>query len=99
MGMAGGDYRNNGAIALYSGTLSVDYKPLLQNAGHGNFTDMTAEMGLAEVTYPFLTWSTEFVDYDNDGWKDIFAVNGHVYPQVDQHNFGTSFAQRPFVFH
>lgn len=54
---------------------------------------------MAQFTYPFLTWSTEFIDYDNDGWKDIFAVNGHVYPQVDQHNFGTSFAQRPFVFH
>jgi hypothetical protein len=55
-------------------------------------------MGMAEFTYPFLTWSTEFIDYDNDGWKDIFAVNGHVYPQVDQHNWGTSFAQRPFYF-
>jgi hypothetical protein len=60
---------------------------------------VSPEMGIAEVTYPFLTWSTEFIDYDNDGWKDIFAVNGHVYPQVDQHNWGTSFAQRPLLFH
>jgi len=56
-------------------------------------------MGMAEFTYPFLTWATEFIDYDNDGWKDIFAVNGHVYPQVDKYNWGTSFAQRPFLFH
>lgn len=56
-------------------------------------------MGLAEVTYPFLTWSTEFIDYDNDGWKDIFAVNGYVYPQVDEHQWGSSFAERPFLFH
>jgi hypothetical protein len=99
MGMAVGDYRNNGAIDLYTGTFSDDYKPLYRNDGKGNFTDITPEMGIAAVTYPFLTWSTEFVDYDNDGWKDIFAVNGHVYPQVDEHEFGTSFAERPFLFH
>jgi hypothetical protein len=56
-------------------------------------------MGMADVTYPFLTWSTGFIDYDNDGWKDVFAVNGHVYPQADTYNWGTSFAQRPYLFH
>ncbi len=47
-------------------------------------------MGIAEVTYPFLGWSTAFIDYDNDGWKDIMSVNGHFYPQVEHHNWGTS---------
>jgi hypothetical protein len=99
MGMAVGDYRNNGLLDLYTGTFSDDYKPLFRNDGHANYTEIATDMGIAEVTYPFLTWSTEFIDYDNDGWKDILAVNGHVYPQVDQHNWGTSFAQRPLLFH
>lgn len=99
MGMAVGDYRNNGLVDLYTGTFSDDYKPLFRNEGGGSYTEIAPEMGMAEPTYPFLTWATEFIDYDNDGWKDIFAVNGHVYPQVDQHNFGTTFAQRPFLFH
>jgi hypothetical protein len=99
MGMAIGDYRNNGLLDLYTGTFSDDYKPLFRDEGKGRFTEIATEMGIAEVTYPFLTWSTEFIDYDNDGWKDILAVNGHVYPQVDQHNWGTSFAQRPLLFH
>ena len=99
MGLAVGDYRNDGAIGLYTGTFSDDYKVLYHSDGHGNFTDITPEMGMAEITYPFLTWSTEFIDYDNDGWKDLFAVNGHVYPQVDQNEWGTSFAERPFLFH
>ena len=98
MGMAVGDYRNDGAVDLYTGTFSDDYKPLWRNDGHANFTDITPEIGLAAPTYPFLTWSTAFIDYDNDGWKDIFAVNGHVYPQVDEHQWGTSFAERPFLF-
>lgn len=99
MGMAVGDYRNNGLVDLYTGTFSDDYKPLFRNDGGGFYTEIAPEMNIAQPTYPFLTWATEFIDYDNDGWKDIFAVNGHVYPQVDQHNFGTTFAQRPFLFH
>ena len=99
MGLAVGDYRNDGLVDFYAGTFSDDYKPLYRNDGSGNYTEITPEMGMAEVTYPFLTWSTEFIDYDNDGWKDLLAVNGHVYPQVDQHNWGTSFAQRPYLFH
>jgi hypothetical protein len=99
MGMAIGDYRNNGLLDLYTGTFSDDYKPLFRDEGKARFTEIATQMGMADVTYPFLTWSTEFIDYDNDGWKDIFAVNGHVYPEVDRHNWGTSFAQRPLLFH
>jgi hypothetical protein len=99
MGLAVGDYRNNGLVDLYTGTFSDDYKSLFRNDGKGNYTEITPTMGMADVTYPFLTWSTEFIDYDNDGWKDVFAVNGHVYPQVDIYNWGTSFAQRPYLFH
>jgi hypothetical protein len=99
MGLAVGDYLNNGFMDLYTGTFSDDYKPLFRNGGDQGFTEISPEMGIAEVTYPFLTWATEFIDYDNDGWKDIFLVNGHVYPQVDKHDWGTSYAQRPLLFH
>nr|WP_254063763.1 CRTAC1 family protein [Granulicella sp. S190] len=99
MGLAVGDYLNNGLVDLYTGTFSDDYKPLFRNGGEQGFTEISPEMGIAEVTYPFLTWATEFIDYDNDGWKDIFLVNGHVYPQVDKYDWGTSYAQRPLLFH
>jgi hypothetical protein len=99
MGLAVGDYMNNGLLDLYTGTFSDDYKPLFRNKGDAAFTEISPRIGLAAPTYPFLTWATEFIDYDNDGWKDIFLVNGHVYPQVDQHDWGTSYAQRPLVFH
>ena len=99
MGLAVGDTRNNGMLDLYTGTFSDDYKPMFQGKGDGVFTEITSRIGLAAPTYPFLTWATEFIDYDNDGWKDIFLVNGHVYPQVDHHDWGTSYAQRPVLFH
>ena len=99
MGLAVGDYKNNGLVDLYTGTFSDDYKPLFENVGDGNFTEISPQLGIADVTYPFLTWATEFIDYDNDGWKDIFLANGHVFPEVDHHNWGTSYAERPLLFH
>jgi hypothetical protein len=99
MGLAVGDYMNNGRLDLYTTTFSDDYKSLFRNEGGGNFTDISPEMGIAEITYPFLSWGTEFIDYDNDGWKDILSVSGHVYPQVDHHDWGMTFAERPLLFH
>ena len=99
MGLAVGDYANNGRLDLYTTTFSDDYKTLYRNDGDGNFVDITPQMGIAEGTYPFLSWGTEFFDYDNDGWKDLMFVSGHVYPQADTHNWGTSWAERPLLFH
>jgi hypothetical protein len=77
MGLAVGDYRNNGKLDLYTTTFSDDYKTLYRNDGDGNFVDITPQMGIAEPTYPFLSWGTEFFDYDNDGWKDLLIAQGH----------------------
>lgn len=99
MGIGIGDYRNNGLLDIYNTTFSDDYNPLYRDDGDANFTDVSYQMGIADVTIPFLGWGTGFLDYDNDGWKDIFVVNGHVYPEVDKNNWGTSFAQRPLLFH
>ncbi|MBV8903479.1 MAG: CRTAC1 family protein [Acidobacteriia bacterium] len=99
MGIAIGDYRNNGLLDLYNTVFSDDYNPLYRNDGGGNFTEVSYRMGIAEITIPFLGWGTGFLDYDNDGWKDLFVANGHVYPGVDKTNWGTTFAERPLLFH
>jgi len=99
MGIAVGDYRNNGLLDLYDTVFSDDYNPLYRNDGGASFTDVSYQMGIAEVTIPFLGWGTGFLDYDNDGWKDLFVANGHVYPTVDQTDWGTTFAERPILFH
>lgn len=98
MGIAYGDYRNNGLVDFYHTTFSDDYNPLYRNDGNANFTDVSYQMGIAEPTIPFLGWGTAFLDFDNDGWKDLMVVNGHVYPAVDRTNWGTTWAQRPLLF-
>jgi hypothetical protein len=99
MGIAVGDYTHNGRLDLYNTTFSDDYNPLYRNDGDANFTDIAYEAGIAEATIPFLGWGTSFFDYDNDGWLDLFVVNGHVYPAVDHQSWGTTWAQRPLLFH
>jgi hypothetical protein len=100
MGLAVGDYENNGRLSVVSTTFSDDYPILFQNDGTGVFTDVSYQAGIAEPSIPFVKFGDGFLDYDNDGWKDLFIVNGHVYPQVDQHpEWGQSYAQRPLLFH
>ncbi len=99
MGLAVGDYDNDGRVDFHITNFSDDSNVLYHNDGEGNFTDLTFQAGLGEVTIPFLGWGTSFFDYDNDGWKDLIVVNGHVYPTVDDHQWGTSYAEQALLFH
>jgi hypothetical protein len=98
MGIAVGDYNHDLKVDLYVTAFSDDYNALYRNDGDGNFSDVTYQAGLADPTIPFLGWGTGFLDFDNDGWLDIFVANGHVYPGVDQQDWGTTWAQRPQLF-
>src|SRR5262252_3054221 len=98
MVIAVGDYNHAGRASFYITNFSDDYNTLYRNDGEGNFSDVTIRSGLANPKYPFLSWGTAFLDFDNDGWLDIFSANGHVYPGVDQHDWGTTWAERPLLF-
>jgi hypothetical protein len=98
MGIAAGDYENNGLISFFVTDFGDDYKVLYHNDGDTSFTDVSYKAGIAQTTIPFVGWGDGFIDFDNDGWLDLFMVNGHVYPEVDQHEWGTSFAERPLLF-
>jgi hypothetical protein len=99
MGIAVGDWQNNGQLDIFDTTFSDDYKPLYHNEGDANFTDISYHIGLGEITVPFLSWGDAFIDYDNDGWKDLLMSDGHVYPQADKYHWGTSWKERPMLFH
>ena len=99
MGIAAGDYENNGLIDFFVSDFGDDYKVLYHNDGDASFSDVSYKAGIAQTTIPFVGWGDGFLDYDNDGWLDLFEANGHVYPEVDQHDWGTTFAERPLLFH
>lgn len=83
MGIAVADYDADGLMDIFITTFADDNYILFHNDGQGFFTDVSYAAGVGEPTIPFLGWGTFFFDYDNDGWQDLFCVNGHVYPEVD----------------
>jgi len=84
MGVAIGDYNHTGLPSLFITNFSDEYAVLFRNDGDWNFTDVSYKSGVAVPSLPYVKWGTAFVDFANDGWLDLFAVAGHVYPQVDQ---------------
>ena len=98
MGLGIGDYDNDGRVDFYVTNFSDDSNTLYHNDGDANFSDVTFQAGHGEITLPFLGWGTSFIDFDNDGWKDLLIANGHVYPGVDKHQWGTSYAQQMLLF-
>jgi enediyne biosynthesis protein E4 len=98
MGLAVGDYLNTGRVDVLDTDFSDDYKALYRNDGDASFTDVAADAGIAQIAVPFVGWGDGMIDYDNDGWKDLMMINGHVYPQVDEHDWGTTYAERSLLF-
>ncbi len=88
MGITAGDYENNGLIDFFVTDFGDDYKVLYHNDGEAGFTDVSHDAGIAQTTIPFVGWGDGFIDYDNDGWLDLFMVNGHVYPQAGPARLG-----------
>ena len=83
MGVAVGDFDNDGLLDILTTTFSEDYFPLFKQRSPGFFEDVSAEAGLATDTLPLLGWACGFADFDNDGHKDLWMANGHVYPNAD----------------
>ena len=99
MGVAVGDYDNSGRFSLFKTNFAEEYNNLYRNDG-AHFTDVSFRSRTAASSLPYVGWGTAFLDYDNDGGLDIVAVNGHVYPQVDQARLGASagYRQRKLLY-
>ena len=98
MGVALGDYLHDGRFSIFVSHFSEEYAALFRNDGAMNFTDVSFKAGVATPTIPYVGWGTEFFDFDNDGWPDLFLVNGHVYPQVDTLDVGARYREPKLLF-
>ena len=98
MGIAVGDYLHTGRPSLYVTNFSDENDLLYRNDGNWNFTDVSYPSGVALPSLPWVKWGAAFADLDNDGWLDLIAVSGHVYPQVDTLPSGGGYRQ-PKLLH
>ena len=83
MGVDFGDYLHEGRLSVYVTNFTDQPNNLYHNLGAQGFTDVGWASKTGQPSYPYVKWGTGFVDFDNDGWLDLFVANGHVYPQVD----------------
>jgi len=98
MGVTVGDYDHSGRFSIYVTNFSDEDNALYKNLGNYNFRDVSYDAGVAVATLPWVKWGDAFVDLDNDGWLDLIAVNGQVYPQVDSLPSGARYRQPKNLF-
>ena len=76
MGVASGDYDRDGDEDLFVTNIIAETFALYTNDGRAGFDDTRVAAGLAQPTAAFTGFGTDWIDYDNDGWLDLFVANG-----------------------
>ncbi len=97
MGVGVADYDGDGFFDIFKTNFQDDTNDLYKGNGDGTWTDLTFVSGIG-VNTKYVGWGAGFMDYDNDGWPDIFHVTGHVYPEIENYNLDASFKSPRIVF-
>ena len=98
MGVAIGDYDRDGWSDIFVTNYADQYHSLYRQDRAFFFSDVSFGSRIAASSFPFVGWGAEFVDFDNDGWSDLIAVNSHVYPQIEQPPVSVPYRQRCLLY-
>jgi hypothetical protein len=78
MGVAAGDFDNDSDEDLFVVNLTREGATLFQNDGRGGFQDVSLRYQVRPLTFAYTGFGTDWFDFDNDGWLDLFISNGAV---------------------
>jgi hypothetical protein len=97
MGVDFADYDNDGRPDVVVTDLSNERYRLFRQGADASFQDATNASGVGAATFAYAGWSTGFIDYDNDGWKDIFVAQGHVMDTIEKTAPNLRYLQPPLL--
>ena len=98
MGIASGDYDNDGVQDLFVTNFSLEINSLFHNDNDGFYTMTTFEAGLADASFSKLGFGAQFIDADNNGSLELFIANGHVWDNVSEVTPSLSYRQQCQIF-
>ena len=98
MGTSFGDYDSDGWLDLVVTNFEDDPNSLYRNNRDGTFVDTTYISGIGGISLPYVGWGVDFVDLDNNGYQDLFVVNGHIYNDNEGINESSTYAQQNHLF-
>ena len=97
MGIGVGDYDCDGWLDIVKPNYSDENISLYHNNRDGTFYDAVFQAGLGASTRA-VGWGPGFVDFDNDGWKDIFIATGHTFPEIAHHKLHLTYATPKILY-
>ena len=94
MGVDAGDFDNDGDLDLFVTNYQLEHNALYRNDG-SYYAEVSFAAGLGKVSLNYLGFGTGFLDYDNDGWLDLFVANGHVHDNIEEYDALVTYRQTP----
>jgi hypothetical protein len=98
MGVDAADYDRDGRLDLFVTHLDRELNRLYRNLGDGSFEDATMSSKIGAGNFRLSGFGTRFIDYDNDGWRDLFIANGHVLDNIELFHADTAYAEKKTVY-
>jgi len=98
MGTDAADASGSGRLDLIVTHLDFEQARFYRNLGNGTFDDATFPAKLAYTTFHLSGFGTRFMDYDNDGRRDLFMANGHILDNIELVHAGTRYAEPKLMF-
>lgn len=97
MGVDAADFDNDGQPDIFITALSNETYPLYHNTGDMTFNYVTQTSGVGLITLLYSGWGTRFIDFDRDGWRDIFVAQGHVLDTIERTTSHLKYKQTPLL--